>query len=122
MPARRPAEGKASRRVDMRGRACSGGPSSSLRQAERRMLDAMSDLVRVATVESEPEADLAVGLLRTEGINAMWQRSGDSAAGMGIGPVGGIGGLFDVVVLPEDAERAQELLAESESGDDLTAA
>lgn len=86
------------------------------------MLDAMSDLVRVATVESEPEADLAVGLLRTEGINAMWQRSGDSAAGMGIGPVGGIGGLFDVVVLPEDAERAQELLADSESGDDLTAA
>ena len=106
----------------MRGRACSGGPSSSLRLAERRMLDAMSDLVRVATVESEPEADLAVGLLRTEGINAMWQRSGDSAAGMGIGPVGGIGGLFDVVVLPEDAERAQELLADSESGDDLTAA
>ena len=81
----------------------------------------MSDFVRVATVESEPEADLAVGLLRTEGINAMWQRSGDPGAGMGIGPVGGIGGLFDVVVLPEDAERALELLT-SDSDDDLTAA
>jgi|GEM_PF-2419937 len=86
------------------------------------MLDVMSDLVRVATVESEPEADLAVGLLRTEGINAMWQRSSDAAAGMGIGPVGGIGGLFDVVVTPEDAERAAELLAASDPGGDLTAA
>ena len=82
------------------------------------MLDAMSDFVRIATVESEPEADLAVGLLRTEGITAMWQRSGEPAAGMGIGPVGGIGGLFDVVVLPDDAERAAELLAASESDDD----
>jgi hypothetical protein len=52
----------------------------------------------------------------------MWQRSGDAAAGMGIGPVGGIGGLFEVVVLPEDAERALELLAESGSDDDPTAA
>ena len=86
------------------------------------MLDAMSDFVRIATVESEPEADLAVGLLRTEGITAMWQRSGEPAAGMGIGPVGGIGGLFDIVVLPDDAERAAELLAASESDDDPTAA
>jgi len=86
------------------------------------MLDTMSDFVRVTTVESEPEADLAVGLLRTEGINATWQRSGEPAAGMGIGPVGGIGGLFDIVVLPEDAERALELLAEPDPGDDLTAA
>ncbi len=82
----------------------------------------MSDFVRVATVESELDADLAVGLLRTEGITALWQRSGDSAAGMGIGPVGGLGGLFDVVVPPEDAERALELLAEPDSDNDLTAA
>lgn len=86
------------------------------------MLDAMSDFVRVATVESEPEADLAVGLLRTEGINAMWERSGAAPGGMGIGPVGGIGGPFDIVVLTEDAERAAELLAVSGSDDDLTAA
>ena len=86
------------------------------------MLDGVSDFVRVATVESEPEADLAVGLLRTEGINAMWQRSGGPAAGTGIGPVGGIGGSFDIVVQPEDAERATELLAASEPDDDLTAA
>ena len=86
------------------------------------MLAVVSDLVRVATVESEPEADLAVGLLRTEGIDAMWQRSGDAAGGMGIGPVGGIGGLFDVVVSAEDAERAAELLAASDPDDDLTAA
>lgn len=86
------------------------------------MLGAVSDLVRVATVESEPEADLAVGLLRTEGINAMWQPSGDASSGMGIGAVGGIGGLFDVVVSAEDAERAAELLAASEPDDDPTAA
>jgi hypothetical protein len=84
------------------------------------MLAVVSDFVRVATVESEPEADLAVGLLRTEGIDAMWQRSGDAAGGMG--PVGGIGGLFDVVVSAEDAERAAELLAASDPDDDLTAA
>jgi hypothetical protein len=41
---------------------------------------------------------------------------------MGIGPVGGIGGLFDVVVSAEDAERAAELLAASDPDDDPTAA
>ena len=86
------------------------------------MLAVVSDFVRVATVESEPEADLAVGLLRTEGINAMWQRSGDAGAGTGISSVGGIGGLFDIVVSAEDAERSAELLAASDPDDDLTAA
>jgi hypothetical protein len=86
------------------------------------MLAVVSDLVRVATVESEPEADLAVGLLHTEGIKAMWQPSADAATVMGIGPVGGIGGLFDVVVSAEDAERAAELLAASDPDDEPTAA
>jgi hypothetical protein len=82
----------------------------------------VSDLVRVATVESEPEADLVVGLLRTEGINAMWQPSGDAATGMGIGSIGGIGGPFAVIVASEDAARAAELLAASDPDDGPTAA
>lgn len=72
----------------------------------------VSDLVRVATVETEPEAELAVGLLRTEGITAMWQSAGLGATGAGLGSAGGVGGPFDVLVKAQDAERAQELLAE----------
>ena len=74
----------------------------------------MSDLVNVATVESEPEAELAVGLLRTEGILAMWQRVGVGAASAGLGSAGGIGGPFAVLVQPADAERARELLVPEE--------
>lgn len=71
----------------------------------------MADLERVATVENEPEAELAIGLLRTEGISAMWQRAGIGAAGAGFGSAGGVSGAFDVLVQPQDAERARELLA-----------
>ena len=71
----------------------------------------MADLVRVATVENEPEAELAVGLLRTEGISAMWQRAAFGASGAGLGSAGGVSGPFDVVVQAQDAERASALLA-----------
>jgi hypothetical protein len=74
----------------------------------------MTDLVRVATVENEPEAELVVGLLRTEGISAMWQRAEFGAAGAGIGSAGGVSGPFDVLVQAHDAERARELLEPEE--------
>jgi len=75
----------------------------------------MADLVRVATVENEPEAELAVGLLRTEGISAMWQRAAFGAGGAGFGSAGGVSGPFDVLVEARDAERAGELLAPSDA-------
>jgi hypothetical protein len=71
----------------------------------------MADLIRVATVETEPEAELAVGLLRSEGISAMWQRAAFGAAGAGLGSAGGVSGPFDVLVQAPDAERALALLA-----------
>ena len=74
----------------------------------------MGDLVRVALVESEPAAEIAVGLLRVEGIRAIWQLGGSASGGVNIGSAGGISGAFDVLVLPQDAERARELLAASE--------
>jgi hypothetical protein len=49
-----------------------------------------------------------------EGIRAIWQRAGSASAGVNIGSAGGISGAFDVLVLPQDAERAIELLAASE--------
>lgn len=73
----------------------------------------MADLIRVATVDNEPEAQLAVGLLRSEGISAMWQRAAYGAAGAGLGSAGGVSGPFDVLVEANDAERARELLAPS---------
>jgi hypothetical protein len=70
----------------------------------------MGDLVRVGIVESEPAAEVAVGLLRVEGIRAIWRSTSLGSAGVGLGSVGGISGAFEVLVLPEDAERAGELL------------
>ena len=78
----------------------------------------VSDLVRVALVENEPAAEIAVGLLRVEGIRAVWQRAGTASAGVNIGSAGGISGAFEVLVLPQDAERARELLAPSEAEPD----
>jgi len=70
----------------------------------------VAELVRVATVENEPEAELVVGLLRTEGISAIWQRAAFGAGGAGFGSAGGVSGPFDVLVQPHEAERARELL------------
>lgn len=75
----------------------------------------MADVIRVATVDNEPEAELAVGLLRSEGISAMWQRAAYGAAGAGLGSAGGVSGPFDVLVEAHDAERASELLAPSDA-------
>ncbi len=74
----------------------------------------MSDLVRVALVDNEPSAELAVGLLRTEGIPAMWRETSLGASSWGGGAVAGVQGPVEVLVRPEHAERARELLAEEE--------
>ena len=65
-------------------------------------------LVRIAIVPSEPEADLLCGLLRTEGIRCM-RRVTDVGAGAldGVAPIGS----REVLVSAEDEERARELLA-----------
>jgi hypothetical protein len=73
----------------------------------------MGNLVRVV-VENEPAEEVAVGLLRAEGMRAIWQRTSYTSSGASLGSIGGIGGAFEVLVLPEDAERAGELLAASE--------
>jgi hypothetical protein len=70
----------------------------------------MDDLIRVAVVHTEPEADLAVSLLRTEGIRAMWRTTDIGAGALGVGG-GGATGPLEVVVLEKDAQRARELLA-----------
>jgi Putative prokaryotic signal transducing protein len=72
----------------------------------------VSDLVRVALVENEPSAELAVGYLRTEGIPAMWQGTSLGATSWGVTSVGGAVGPMEILVHPEHAERAEELLAE----------
>jgi hypothetical protein len=75
----------------------------------------VTDLVRVSTVENKPEAELAVGLQRIEGISAMWQRAAFGAAGAGLGSAGGVSGPFDVLVEAQDAERAGELSGPSQA-------
>jgi hypothetical protein len=71
----------------------------------------MDDLVRVAVVENEPEAELAVSLLRNEGIHAMWRTTDAAAAGLGAGTGGSGMGPLAILVRAGDAERAHELLA-----------
>jgi Putative prokaryotic signal transducing protein len=70
----------------------------------------MADLVRVAMVDNEPEAELAVSVLAGEDIRAMWRTTNAAAAGLGAGTGSALGPL-EILVRPEDAERARELLA-----------
>lgn len=69
----------------------------------------------VATVDSEPVAELIAGRLRSEGIPARVRFDSQSGiprqiapAGLGFGP-----GAFRVAVLASDAGRAQEVLADA---------
>jgi Putative prokaryotic signal transducing protein len=70
----------------------------------------MADLVRVAVVDNEPEAELAVSVLAGEDIRAMWRTTNAAAAGLGAGTGSALGPL-EILVWAEDAERARELLA-----------
>lgn len=73
----------------------------------------MDDLVRIALVDTEPEAELAVSQLRLEGIPAMWQQTNLGATWLfGVGTSGGgITGPLAIMVHPDDADRARELLS-----------
>lgn len=68
----------------------------------------MDDEVSVTVVGSEPEAELACRLLRTEDI-ACYHRPTSYAAGVGDGLVS-LGSPREIVVRAKDATRARELL------------
>jgi hypothetical protein len=74
------------------------------------------DEVIVATVDSEPVAELIAGRLGSEGIPARVRFESQSGIPRQIAPVGlGFGpGAFRVAVFSRDAGRARELLAEAE--------
>jgi hypothetical protein len=74
----------------------------------------VDDLTRVAIVENEPAAELAVSLLKTEGIRAMWRKSDIASAVWGVGITEGVGGPIEILVLAKDVLRAEELLAASD--------
>jgi hypothetical protein len=69
----------------------------------------MDDEVGVTVVGSEPEAELACRLLRTENIDC-YHRPTSFAAGAGDGLVS-LGSPREIVVRPADATRARVLLA-----------
>jgi hypothetical protein len=71
----------------------------------------MDDEVAVTVVGSQPEAELACELLRTENI-ACYHRPTSFAAGAGDGLVS-LGSPREIVVLRADAGRARELLADA---------
>jgi hypothetical protein len=72
----------------------------------------VDDLTRVAIVENEPAAELAVSLLETEGIWAMWRKTDIASAIWGLSLAAG--GPVEILVLAKDVPRAQELLADSD--------
>ena len=77
----------------------------------------VDDLIRVAVVDSQPEAELAVSMLELEGIQAMWRKPDNISVVLGAAAFGGIGGPVEILVLARDAERAHELLASNQPGD-----
>ncbi len=70
----------------------------------------MSELVVLQTVASEPEAEIIVGLLRSEGIPAIARKT-DFAVGAADASASGIGPR-EIVVHQENLARAREALAE----------
>jgi hypothetical protein len=71
----------------------------------------MDDEISVTVVGSQPEAELACELLRTEGIRC-YHRPTSFAAGAGEG-LAALGSPREIVVLAQDAGRARELLADA---------
>ena len=71
----------------------------------------MDDEVSVTTVGTEPEAELACQLLRTEDI-ACYHRPTSFAAGAGDGLVSP-GSPREIVVRAKDAARARQLLLDA---------
>lgn len=67
--------------------------------------------VRVTIVGNEPEAEVACGLLRADGIQCM-HRITDFAFGSGGELPSSGSGPRELLVRPDDLERARELLAQ----------
>jgi hypothetical protein len=72
----------------------------------------VDDLIRVAVVENEPAAELAVSMLAMEGVRAMWRKTDIGAAVWGVGPTDGVGGPIEILVQASDAPRAHDLLSD----------
>jgi hypothetical protein len=72
----------------------------------------VDDLTRVAIVDNEIAAELAVSRLKLEGIHAMWRKTDIASAVWGVGITEGVGGPVEILVLAKDAPRSRELLAE----------
>ena len=70
---------------------------------------AVAELVRLTIMPDEFAADTIISLLRTEGIEAIQQRT-DLAAGMADAAASAFGPR-EVLVRPEDLEQARELIA-----------
>lgn len=70
---------------------------------------AVAELVRLTIMPDEFAADTIISLLRTEGIEAIQQRT-DLAAGMADAAASAFGPR-EVLVRPEDLEHARELIA-----------
>jgi hypothetical protein len=70
----------------------------------------VDDLTRVTVVENDLAAEMAVSLLQTEGIKAMWRKTDVASAVWEVGPTGALGGPVEIMVLAKDAQRARQLL------------
>ena len=77
----------------------------------RILLAEMADLVRVARVEDELAASIAVGMLRSAGIRAMCRPAEHALAVFPLGSVDGNMGQFDVLVHGQNEFLARELLS-----------
>jgi hypothetical protein len=73
----------------------------------------MDDLTRVAILDNQIAAELAVSRLRMEGIHAMWRKTDIASAVWGVGITEGVGGPVEILVRATDAPRSRELLANS---------
>jgi Putative prokaryotic signal transducing protein len=67
------------------------------------------ELVKVYSAEGELDAELMRTVLESEGIRAMVRSETFERWFPGLSPFGGV----DVLVRPEDAERAKEILSET---------
>ena len=68
--------------------------------------------MRVALVENEPSAELAVGYLRTEGIPAIWRGTSLGATSLVTSVGGALGPMEILKSIPSTPNVRQELLAE----------
>ncbi len=68
------------------------------------------DLIRVAVVATEPEAEIAVSVLKSEGIDGIWRQADSTSAVWGAHPPLGPLGAIEILVLRRDSERAYALL------------